>query len=165
MDDVPFKHGFIEGLDLQAHSLNVGPCWVCGISVAIESHHIIPCAYGGVDGPQINLCAIDHELVHSLSYHLANDEWHDVVVKDERLRRMPKTRLLEALDVILYLSQRIKNARELTKGDINKGARVMSKLDAQQHKELKALAKYWNINQDLALQRAITETYKKYHIT
>ena len=40
-------------------------CHVCGTKNGLHEHHVIPQAYGGVNGPTVILCASHHTLIHS----------------------------------------------------------------------------------------------------
>lgn len=40
-------------------------CIICGTIKSIHEHHIVPRAYGGENGPTVNICAIHHNIVHS----------------------------------------------------------------------------------------------------
>lgn len=46
---------------------NLDHCWVCTDSSSLHEHHIIPQAYGGVDGPTVTLCATCHNGVHHVA--------------------------------------------------------------------------------------------------
>ncbi len=50
-------------------------CWVCRSAQGINNHHVIPQAYGGVDGPQVTLCATHHTVIHTQALR-APDTWH-----------------------------------------------------------------------------------------
>lgn len=46
---------------------NLDHCWVCTDTSSLHEHHIIPQAYGGVDGPTVTLCATCHNGVHHVA--------------------------------------------------------------------------------------------------
>ena len=46
---------------------NLDHCWVCHETSSLHEHHIIPQAYGGVDGPTVTLCATCHNGVHHVA--------------------------------------------------------------------------------------------------
>ena len=49
----------------------INTCTICNIrSDSIHSHHVIPQAYGGVDGPQVPLCGSCHTSVHAHAVYL-----------------------------------------------------------------------------------------------
>jgi hypothetical protein len=48
-------------------SIILDNCWVCSQRHGLNDHHVIPQAYGGVDGPQVTLCASHHTLIHTVA--------------------------------------------------------------------------------------------------
>ncbi len=40
-------------------------CYVCGKSKGMHEHHVVPRAYGGLNGPTVDLCASHHTLIHT----------------------------------------------------------------------------------------------------
>lgn len=43
-----------------------GKCLICGLgSATLHSHHVVPQAYGGVGGPEVDLCGDCHTNVHA----------------------------------------------------------------------------------------------------
>lgn len=49
------------------YSIKLDHCWVCPSREGLNDHHVIPKAYGGVDGPQVTVCATHHTFIHTLS--------------------------------------------------------------------------------------------------
>lgn len=89
-------------------------CWVCGTrfdhSNKEERHHIIPCAYGGEDGPQVSLCDSHHQALHDIALKL--------YCKTPYFQLLTKNRMWDRK--ILYLAEVACNARMLTENDPNK---------------------------------------------
>lgn len=48
-------------------------CWVCGRKDGMHSHHVIPRAYGGLDGPVVDLCGGHHTLIHTAALKKSNN--------------------------------------------------------------------------------------------
>ena len=42
-------------------------CLICTVSVGVHEHHVVPRAYGGINGPVVPLCGTHHTLVHTLA--------------------------------------------------------------------------------------------------
>ena len=40
-------------------------CCVCGTRVSLHEHHVVPRAYGGLNGPTVMICAVHHNLIHT----------------------------------------------------------------------------------------------------
>lgn len=58
----------VHGIDTGAKVVNdFGACALCYAQSSPEYHHILPVAFGGVDGPQIRLCADCHSSVHRVA--------------------------------------------------------------------------------------------------
>lgn len=150
------------GLTLTPGHINDGPCWVCGTMQSLEFHHIIPCAYGGTDGPQISLCAIDHALVHKLSYQLG-DGVPELIVQDDRLRALPIKKARRAVQMAMYLAQVIKSSRELTSEDPNKKVKFHTSFTKDTSDKLKQLMVFYGFrNQEQALVQAIEDAHARY---
>lgn len=56
-------------------------CWICTKRQGLNDHHVIPQAYGGVDGPQVTLCASHHTQVHTVA--LKNPANWDVALRED----------------------------------------------------------------------------------
>lgn len=94
-------------------------CWVCSERFTSatppgraqeERHHVIPVAYGGVDGLQVSLCDQHHTKAHRIA---------------ERLPRKPFGEFLNGENPVttkklLWLATRIANARETYQADPNR---------------------------------------------
>ena len=40
-------------------------CIVCGVRKGLHEHHVVPRAYGGLNGPVVDICGAHHTLVHN----------------------------------------------------------------------------------------------------
>lgn len=102
---------------------NLNHCWVCDDVSSLHEHHIIPQAYGGVDGPTVTLCATCHNGVHHVADGRADmrpSSW----VTPERNRKGT------------WLSDTIVKARVLASTSDNKQAKVILELSANETKML-----------------------------
>lgn len=83
-------------------------CWVCGTLMldSRHNHHLIPRAFGGLNGPTVDICADDHNVLHRLALRRADDP--SVI-----LALLGKPRLA-------YLTNVVRYAREVTKNNKNK---------------------------------------------
>jgi hypothetical protein len=132
-------------------------CWVCNVrfsaNVKEERHHIIPRAYGGVDGPQVSLCDSHHSALHAIALRLYSKKpYFDLLTKTP------------ALDTkLMYLASVACNARLVTENDPNKrqvfvwspGGETL-----QQLKQLKTV--YGRISRDKLLALAIANLHTQH---
>lgn len=93
----------------------VGPqCWVCkrkfDHGLLHEDHHVIPCAYGGRDGPQVRICSPHHTALHTIALRLYTGKPYY-----ELLSPNPDTN-----QRLLYLASVAYNARLAVMNDPNK---------------------------------------------
>ena len=102
---------------------NLNHCWVCDDVSSLHEHHIIPQAYGGVDGPTVTLCATCHNGVH----HVA----------DGRVDMRPSTWATQYRNSKGdWLVNAIIKARILASTSDNKQAKVILDLSANEAKML-----------------------------
>jgi len=85
-------------------------------------HHMVPRAYGGVDGPTITLCDSDHNTLHKIAVALkANKSYYTHLQgADSEQRRK-----------LVYLANIVYNAELETRNDPNKSASAMVTLTAR----------------------------------
>ena len=86
-----------------------------GNGMTLHSHHVIPQAFGGANGPTVDLCSNDHNLLHSVALCMTGSK--------------PYEQLLTGLvgnhkAQILWLASRVALAYEATKNDPNKRVSV-----------------------------------------
>lgn len=101
-------------------------CWICSDRASLHNHHIVPQAYGGVDGPQVTLCASCHNGVHHVAdgrEEMKPDYWNTEI------------RLRKAITLIRI----IVDARKLSSGSENKQASVTIVMSSQLVKKLDEL--------------------------
>lgn len=129
-------------------------CWVCGLkfdhSNKKEDHHIIPRAYGGVDGPQVSLCDSHHTAGHNISLKLYSKKpFTDLLTNNEEQNKK-----------LLYLATTICNARILTEGDPNKKQVIIFSPKKETLDKLKQLKRvYGNLGREKLIEYAIDRLY------
>ncbi len=144
-DSLPTKHTFLDR------------CWVCstkfGPNLAEERHHIIPKAYGGVDGPQVSLCSDHHTALHEVGKRIyAKKPFFDLLSKDPTQDRK-----------LVYLGTIACNARIATENDPNKRQMVILSLDRDHRAMLKALKKIFpGRSQPTILEFALEHLYDRH---
>lgn len=114
-----------------ANTIFLPHCWMCGAKFVgeggtqvREEHHMVPRAYGGVDGPTVTLCDTHHTKMHRVAEALIHEKSYRQIVEGESPQVIKK---------ILYLATVIRNAWQFSKDDPNKTAAVMVTLD-RKHK-------------------------------
>lgn len=133
-------------------------CWVCQkaftASLKREDHHIIPRAYGGIDGPLVSLCDSHHTAVHDIAGHLYlrksfNHLLDSDADKNERL---------------LYLATVAYNARVMIEKDPNRQkVIILQNLKGDVHKKLENLKKvYPKFSNSKLIELAITRLYNSH---
>lgn len=132
-------------------------CWVCGRhfgpNLVAEDHHIIPRAYGGVDGPQVRLCSDHHTGLHEVGKRIyANKPYHDLLsgnsLQDKKL---------------VYLGTVACNARLATENDPNKTMVVVLSLTNEHKKMLEDLKKVTKARSRAAVFLLSLESLHKRH--
>lgn len=132
-------------------------CWVCKTpfdsSTKEHRHHLIPQAYGGVDGPQVSLCDSHHSALHEIALRLYTGKpYYQLVTrdpdKDERL---------------LYLAQVAYNARLATENDPHKKKVIVLSLTGETFLRLKKLkGVYPKLSQQSLVVASINMLYNKH---
>lgn len=110
-------------------------CWVClqrftdvnppGPMLRHE-HHMVPRAYGGVDGPTISLCDSHHNTLHKIATCLINKKTYYAHLQGTTDEQKSK---------LIYLANIVFNAELQARNDPNKLASAMVSLD-QRHKTM-----------------------------
>lgn len=93
----------------------------CGGHPTIQrhAHHIIPRAYGGVDGPLTQVCLPCHDLLHKIANKMIHGKsYFHMLPPDPGYRGR-----------LLFLSTRIQIAHDFASGDSNKASPMVIKLD------------------------------------
>lgn len=105
-------------------------CWVCGERDGIHDHHVIPQAYGGVNGPQVTVCATHHTMIHTLALRANNEQWqHPLIEHTDSVQKRYKLNTLIGL---------IHKARMATSNTV-KPIQLSQKLDIERSKKLREL--------------------------
>lgn len=87
-----------------------------------ERHHLIPRAYGGVDGPQVSLCDKHHMVAHKIAICLkAKKPFEHLLVGESEERRKK----------LIWMASLIVKADRATAGDENKPSKVTVVLSKQ----------------------------------
>lgn len=108
-------------------------CWVCrtkfGPNTKEERHHIIPKAFGGVDGPQVSLCDSHHSALHEIGLKLySKSSYFQLLTRDFRQNKK-----------LLWLATVACNARIATENDPNKAVPTVFYFKGETLKKLKRL--------------------------
>lgn len=134
-------------------------CWVCSTpfspSVKEERHHLIPRAYGGIDGPQVSLCDSHHSTLHEIALRIYNKRsHHDLLTK------------IPAQDQkLLYLASIVYNARIATEGDPNKRQMILFSPNREVFEKLRTLKRlYPKLSRQSLIEHAINQLYHKHFI-
>ncbi len=135
-------------------------CWVCNkefnVNCKKEDHHVVPRAYGGVDGPQVSLCDSHHSAVHEIALKLwTRRSYHTLLTTDNGSNQK-----------LLWLASVAYNARLATENDVNKRKIIifsptkdtLDKLD-----KLKTLYKN-RLSRQTLIESAITSLYNSHFI-
>jgi hypothetical protein len=135
-------------------------CYVCGCRLADaggdpsnirESHHVVPRAYGGRDGPQVQLCIGHHDLIHLIATKRISGAAYTQFLTGE-----PK------LDqAMLYLSSVIYEAHLRINNDPNKRITVSLSLSRTESARLSELADLYKVNRSRLLQALFEKEYSR----
>jgi hypothetical protein len=132
-------------------------CWVCRQKFdhqrLHEDHHIIPRAYGGMDGPQVRLCSSHHTALHTIALRLYNGKpFYDLLSQD------PDTN-----ERLLYLASVAYNARLAVEGDPNKKQVLVLGLSGETRERLRRLKTvYGRLGRERLIELAILNLFNKH---
>jgi hypothetical protein len=136
-------------------------CWVCGIKFTEfggqpntykHSHHMVPRAYGGKDGPTVSLCDSHHTTIHQLALKLeAGKPVNNFLEGDNKTDRR-----------LLWLASIIVNAKALTTNDPNKPMPIMFVANKDIKEKLKTLKTIYRQSYGTIIQHAIANLYNKH---
>lgn len=142
-------------------TLTLPYCWVCkktffpegsDASVIRNEHHVIPRAYGGVDGPTVSLCSADHDMLHLLAQKLIASKDGEA---EAILRRVEQQSVLR----LQYLATRIVMAHTLLNDDPNKLKPLNLKLTGDISAKLDKLAKFYSSSRESVIVRLIAKQH------
>jgi len=122
-------------------SIKLQHCWVCkepfieyGGSAQREIHHIIPQAYGGVNGPTVDLCDTHHSCLHKLAVAVRNRKPYEHIFGTDNPEFRKK---------LTWLAQQVNNAQALTLGDPNKKLEITIPVNKKMKAQLEELGKIY----------------------
>lgn len=141
-------------------SIELDHCFVCGVLFTTaggpanffeHQHHLVPRAFGGVDGPRISLCSPHHTAVHQIALKLerakpVNDLLTQDSTKDKKL---------------LWLASIIVNAKAMTSEDPNKPMPIVFIANKETKEKLKQLKRIYKAPYGSLIQYAISSLYSK----
>jgi hypothetical protein len=104
-------------------------CWICQGKDGLNDHHVIPQAYGGVDGPQVTLCATHHTLIHAVALKVKAIRDHLIITHTSNKEQQGK---------LSQLIELIARARAATKS-MEKPMMVQHKFNKERSRKLKDL--------------------------
>lgn len=148
-------------IPLRVINEDTSTCWCCaaefsqaGTSLGAKTrhtHHIIPGAYGGSDGPLVDICIEDHDLLHRVAKRFitlglpinVRASWATVMAG---LGLSEVWKSLSPIHVVRlhWLVSRVVEAEKMTRGDVNKKVKVSLTLSAETSRKLDFLGKIFN---------------------
>ena len=148
--------------DLPQESIKLEYCWVCDEtftefggrpSFFKHDHHLVPRAYGGVDGPTVSLCDSHHTTLHQMALRMYSNKPHfDLLTRNPVYDRK-----------LLWLASLVVNARHLTENDPNKPLVLHVVADKNFKSKLKALKTVFPKSSYTVLIRyAVEQLYRKH---
>lgn len=102
--------------------MKLGTCYICRKDGPIDSHHIIPQASGGEQGPTVDLCNTDHRKIHMMAL---NNE----AKTKEKIMLFNPDEWLRAKRLVEYIILAIRKNRE--NPDFNNPYQLQVKLTKQ----------------------------------
>lgn len=151
-------------LPLEAACKIVGDdCWCCGKLLADKggspevirnSHHLVPRAYGGVDGPEIQLCSAHHDLLHQYATKL--------IAGDTEFMRVARLTGSTAISRCLRLALIVVKAYNAFGGSPNKKTEVrVTGWDPSELDDLNKLTKYFDLTRSQVIRHLVSAAAKK----
>jgi 5-methylcytosine-specific restriction endonuclease McrA len=134
-------------------------CWVCSIPFSSEVkqhlHHIIPRAFGGVDGPVVSLDDSHHSRLHEIALRLYSKKPFIEFLSGNR----------EQDQKLLYLAQIVCNARLILEDDPNRYQVVVFHLNKEYKRKFQNLKGiYKNLGRQKLLEAAIDSLHRKHFV-
>lgn len=132
-------------------------CWVCGVkfshSVKEHHHHVVPRAYGGVDGPQVSLCDSHHSALHEIALRLYSKKPYFTLLTPDPAKNKR----------LMYLASVAYNARLATENDPNKKPLLVESVRKETLDKLKKLRTVFpKSNRAKLVEAAIDVLYARY---
>jgi hypothetical protein len=124
-----------------------------GNGKTLHKHHVIPQAFGGANGPTVDLCSDDHNLLHSVALCMTGKKPYAHLITDLEASHKKE---------ILWLASRVAIAYEATKNDPNKRVQVTVVLPAKLAAKLDALMKVYNLkSRPSTIERLIKDAHSR----
>ena len=141
----------------------VDRCWVCDrkfsefggtdTSLVQEFHHIIPRAYGGLEGPTVSLCSGHHTTLHDIAQRMIHNRPHfEFLSKDPTIDKR-----------LLYLATRVQNAHAAFSDDPNKRLVVTASITKEEAQMMKDLYPIYKVRSREALFHFILKEAHERH--
>ena len=132
-------------------------CWVCrrkfDHELLHEDHHVIPCAYGGVDGPQVRLCSPHHTALHTVALRLYSGKPFFELLSSNQ----------DTNERLLYLASVAHNARVAVLNDPNKKRVIVLSLKTVTWDKITRLKTvYGKLSREKLVEFALTQLYNKH---
>lgn len=132
-------------------------CWVCrrkfDHSLLHEDHHIVPCAYGGRDGPQVRICSPHHTSLHTIALRLYSGKPYFELLSSNT----------DVNERLLYLATVAYHARLAVANDPNKKRVIVLSLKADTWDKLARLKTvYGKLSREKLVEFAVTQLFNKH---
>lgn len=146
-------------------SIVLDHCWICGARFVgkggveqREDHHIIPCAYGGVDGPTVTLCTTHHSKLHDIAVARKSGRNYQTSLMGEPPQNVKH---------LLWLANQVVNAELAVRNDPNKAASVTITLNARGKMQVDQLKHVYPKarSREAILLLALEHLYSKHFVT
>lgn len=116
-----------------------------------HKHHVIPRAFGGLNGPTVMVCTGHHSLLHLIGSRLIhNKPFFELLTHDPKQDQK-----------LLWLASRIQIAEAASRGDPNKKSVIPLVLDAPTQAKLVKLAKAHGVSRGKLVHLLIAQEYGK----
>lgn len=134
-------------------------CWVCGVrfgpAVKEHKHHVVPRAYGGIDGPQVSICDSHHSALHEIALKLYTKKpYFKLLGSDPNVNKK-----------LLYLASVVYNARLMTENDPNKKPLIVESVRKETLDKLKRLRSVYKSSSRAKLLEAAVDMFYARHFT
>ena len=151
-----------EWLDLPVKSLKLNFCWVCREvftefggkpNFYAHQHHLVPRAFGGIDGPTYSLCNPHHHALHQIALRLEKHKPYTEFL----------TRDTEKDKRLLWLASIALNAKLLVNQDPNKPMVISFVAKGLTKQRLKDLKKVYKLSYADLIEVAVKNLHAKHH--
>ena len=136
-------------------------CWVCGVRFTtsnppgpalMEEHHIVPRAFGGVDGPVALICDSHHAALHKIATRIKS--------RKSYLDLVP-TATPAMLKKLAWLATAVVRAEKEVGNDPNKQVLIGLKLSRYQQQVVRRLQSVYGGSQSSILERGLVALFQK----